>query len=1352
MACVGLGSIAPCFSSTFGLALRRVGWLALLVASGVAASPSARAGTEREFFIVENARVLVGDPSDANWIEGATIVVRDGLIFGVGVGVDLPPDHARAERVDATGAFVYPSWIDALSYEGISSRTRDSRNSDAPPDYRAGPAPATRSARRIGTTPERDVLDVWEPESGALDAARRLALGAAHVGERGGLFAGKTAVVSLGAGSLRENVIASAAGMRGGLSSSGSGYPRSLMGRIAHVRQTLLDARHYREVHAVYRRSPRGLPRPPLDTSLESLGPVVDGTQTLYFLARSVNDIARALRLASEFDLRLTITGATSAHELVEPLRDAGVAIVLVPEFDPKEPELRRGVDALPLRVQEDRRRTWRESVGTAQRLAEGGVSFAFGSASSGDFAALFGRVRTALKHGLDEGAAVRALTLSAAEILGVDETIGSIEVGKTASFALWTARITDEKARVRELFVDGARFEFAEPDENQAKDEEKSAETKAEGEPKPPEAKDAPPKEGDEPAAEKKEGEKSKPEEPPPTYATELDEDRIAKVRTGGDVLLRGGTVITMASRDAPSVADVLIRGGKIAGIGATLEATDGVEIVDCAGWFVMPGIVDCHSHLAIEGGVNESSLSITCEVRIEDVLNSRDLGIYRAAAGGVTTSNLLHGSANTIGGQNAVVRSRYRAARDRFLFPDAPPGVKFALGENVRHSNFSTRRGTRYPISRMGVETVIRRAFAEADAYRSRWGAHAEATARGERRLPPRRDLRLETLSEIRSGTRWIHAHCYRADEIEMLLRAARELDLPLATLQHVLEGYKVAPEIAAAGVGASTFSDWWAYKLEAYDAIPHNAALLARAGVVSSVNSDDREMVRRLNHEAAKSVRAGGLDHHAALELITTGPARQLGIFDRVGSLEVGKDGDVAVFDAHPLSVYARCRYTFVEGEIEFARPRAEGDAPKTVTFAPVTAELPPAPDRNGRHVYLLKGARVHPVSSPPIEGGDVLIESGKITAVGVGLEAPSGAMIVDLEGRFVFPGWIDAGTYLGLAEINSVYGSVDRREVGEFQPDLLATTAVNAHSELIPVARFAGTTSALVSASGPVVAGQTGLIQLAGSSTGEAVLETRVGLRVRLPSRNRDDKKDPEGVERLEEFFASARRYHAGHASAREAGSALPPIDPRFDSLRPYLDKTLPVLFDANREIDIRLAIKVAERLDVRPVICGGREGWKIVDLLAERKIPMILGPVHALPMESFDPYDAPYENPGILVRAGIPIAFQSSDASNAGNLPYQIGTAVAFGLPWEKGLEALTLGAAKILGADDELGSIEPGKRADLIVTDGDPFEMTTHVLRMFIAGRPVDLESRHTRLYREFRDRRELPAGKTRRF
>ncbi|MGI9518643.1 MAG: amidohydrolase, partial [Pirellulaceae bacterium] len=364
---------------------------------------------------------------------------------------------------------------------------------------------------------------------------------------------------------------------------------------------------------------------------------------------------------------------------------------------------------------------------------------------------------------------------------------------------------------------------------------------------------------------------------------------------------------------------AAVLIADGQIAGVYRQDETRpDADRVVDGAGRHLTPGIIDCHSHFATDSGVNEGSQAITAEVRIGDFIDCDDITIYRQLAGGVTASNILPGSANPIGGQNQVVKLRWGMCDEDLKMPEAPQGIKFALGENVKRSSSSRSRRPddpppRYPTSRMGVEQLFHDTFRAARQYKAKhddWNSNREG-------LPPQRDLELDAIAEILDGTRWIHCQSYRQDEILALIRVLDEYGITIGTFQHILEGYKVAEKMAEHGAMASAFSDWWAYKFEVYDAIPYAGKLMHDAGIVVSYNSDDGELATHLNQEAAKAVRYGGVEPEEALKFVTLNPAKQLRIDQYVGSIAPGKHADVVLWSGPPLSAYTRCEQTWIDG---------------------------------------------------------------------------------------------------------------------------------------------------------------------------------------------------------------------------------------------------------------------------------------------------------------------------------------------------------------------------------------------------------------------------------------------------
>jgi len=446
--------------------------------------------------------------------------------------------------------------------------------------------------------------------------------------------------------------------------------------------------------------------------------------------------------------------------------------------------------------------------------------------------------------------------------------------------------------------------------------------------------------------------------------------------------VVVRGATVWTQGSAGILENADLVVSNGKVVAVGRALAAPPGAIEIDGRGKHVTPGIIDAHSHTAIDGQVNEGTHAVTAEVRMKDVLDPFDVAIYRELAGGTTAANVLHGSANSIGGQNATVKWRRGGSPEDLLIASAPEGIKFALGENPKRSNFQ-QAPPRYPQTRMGVAAQIRERFLAARDYRRRQEEYRKASAvKGSSVVPPQPDLQLEAIAEILEGKRKIHCHSYKNHEILQMIRTAEEFGVKVATFQHGLEAYKVADEVAKHGAGASIFSDWWAYKFEVYDAIPYAGPLLHERGVLVSYNSDSDELARRLNAEAGKAVKYGGLAPAEALAFVTSNPAKQLGIFDHTGSLEPGKDGDFVIWDGDPLGSSTVALETWIDGKKYFDRAadlarrpalekeradlvarakrmsdrKADSDAAKPaappVTRPPERPEIPPTPSPGPR----------------------------------------------------------------------------------------------------------------------------------------------------------------------------------------------------------------------------------------------------------------------------------------------------------------------------------------------------------------------------------------------------------------
>jgi imidazolonepropionase-like amidohydrolase len=608
-------------------------------------------------------------------------------------------------------------------------------------------------------------------------------------------------------------------------------------------------------------------------------------------------------------------------------------------------------------------------------------------------------------------------------------------------------------------------------------------------------------------------------------------------------------------------------------------------------------------------------------------------------------------------------------------------------------------------------------------------------------------------------------------------MLLNVATRYGVRVQSLQHVLEGYKAAPEIAQHGASASTFSDWWAYKMEAYDAIPYNAALLLQAGAHVCIKSDSEELVRHLNLEAAKTVKYGGVTEAQALEMIMMNPARELGLESRLGSIEVGKDADIALFNAHPFDAFARCELALIDGEVWFQREEKDhGFAPRpgdhTVMPGPSEAlrskklEIP----ANPKGTYALVGATLHPVSGPDIPGGTLIIADGKIHALGgADTVVPEGAQTVDVHGLDIWPGLLDAGSPLGLMEIASLPETNDYADIAQFGAELRASTALHTDSRLIPVTRANGILSTYVQPAGGLISGQGCLIDLEGWVPRELVKADELALNVNVPRNisNRgggsgfrgrfgggggepgnERQRRREQIEALKQQFRRALAYDKVRAEALARHAAPPPPDPGLAALAPYAKGEKPVIFRAEHRNEILDALKIAEELKLKAVISGAADAWKVADALKAANVPVLIGGTLQLPTEPTDPYDAAYANPARLFEAGVTIAIRSNDggpeqATAGRNLPYEAATAVAFGLPEAEAVKAVTLAPAQILGVAGQVGSLEAGKRANLVITAGHILQPTTDVKALFIGGKPLGPETmnQQAELYARYQQR-----------
>jgi len=922
------------------------------------------AGTPRVHAIV-GARIV---PAPGQVIERGTIVMRDGVIIAVGANVAIPAD-ARVWKADSFT--VYPGLIDAYVVPAPAAPAAPA----GPPARRGAPpppAPVRGPGSELGcVTPEFEVIRGAGLGKEQLEALRAAGFAAARLAPGDGVVRGRSAVIGLGDGPANGNTLRDDDAQVMALQPVAGTYPGSLMGAIAVIRQSFLDARWYRDAHAAWAKKPAASERPQTNLSWEALQPVIAGKQPVLFVADDMLEVLRAGTIAREAGVTAQVVSGGDEYKRIGDVGKEGLPLVVPVNF-PDAPDVANDADALE--IETEQLRHWQNAPGNAAALAKAGATFSLTANGLKDVKQFRANVARAMRRGLTEAQALASVTTTPAKMLGLDARLGTIAPGKIANLTVTRGALFSEQGKVREIWVDGNRYEAAR-DETTPKgewkidwghgqaslvvsadkdttvkvvvgadtigatavrlDEHRLRFTAQQGT-GPIEDFDLTAKEdaltgtlkargvGEHPVtgrAVRKDAKPPKPEElvAAPQVAGDPEAFRASVPPQPAAVLVRGATVWTAGPQGILEDADVLVKDGKIAAVGKNLSAPGGAVTIDAHGKHLAPGIIDEHSHSAILGNVNECTHSVTCEVRIQDVVNSESQNIYRQLASGNTIMHLLHGSCNAIGGQCAVIKNKWGEAPDQLIFAAAPPTVKFALGENPKQSNFGGTPGTRYPQTRAGVEQVIRDAFLRGRDYQASWVDFKK----GKRALPPRRDLQLDAISEILDGKRLVHCHSYRQDEILMLMRLAEQFNFRINTFTHILEGYKVADEMATHGASGLGFSDWWAYKFEVYDAIPWNAYLMWDRGVNVGFNSDDDQLARQLNTEAGKAVKYGGVPPAEAIKFVTLNPAKSLKIDARVGSIEVGKDADFAIWSGSPLSMFSVCEQTWIEGRKYFDR---------------------------------------------------------------------------------------------------------------------------------------------------------------------------------------------------------------------------------------------------------------------------------------------------------------------------------------------------------------------------------------------------------------------------------------------
>jgi len=913
-------------------------------------------------------------PRPGEKIQDGIIIIKNGVITGIGTEIDIPKE---AVVKDLEGAWVYPAFIDAYTHYGLKPVKRAPWRGAAGPQYhtkKVGPYYWNQAVR-----PEYEVIQDFKPNKEVAKGMRGLGFACANVVPNDGIFRGEGMLVSLGEGGLKTELIAeeSCMGMSFSKGSSSQAYPSSLMGSMALIRQTILDADWYEKAAKVYEKNPKQKGFEP-NISLEEAVDQLNSRIPIFFETSSYLNTLRASELAKEFKLDLIYKTTGDEYKRINSFKGTGASFVVPLNF-PKAYDVKDNSDARSISL--GKMKEWEQAPGNPAALAKMGIPFAITTSDlKKPQKAFWANLRKAVAYGLSEADALEALTLEPARMLGVESKLGSLGKGKAANMVIASGNLFGRQGKIYETVIGGKSYKVSPRVEIDVRGKYalnlggKTLDLTLKGE---------------SPAfkVEVKEGSTEYPATVSVTGAQVtlafadkkthwrlkgiFDEDRImgtaidpkgerfrfkarktepagtnkapklSDVGNPADVaavtfpnkaygwetlpedktyFLQGATIWSNTDK-GKFVGDVIISRGKISGVGTTLDAPQNAEVIEATGMHLTPGIIDEHSHIAISQGVNEGTHSISAEVRIGDVINPDDINIYRQLAGGVTTAQLLHGSANPIGGQSAIIKMRWGSTAEGMKFENAPGFIKFALGENVKQSNWGNAYRSRYPQTRMGVEQMMKDGFLSAKDYRKLKSDYRKFG----HKVSPATDLQLETLLEILDGDRNITCHSYVQSEITMLMRLAEELGFKINTFTHILEGYKVADKMKAHGANASTFSDWWAYKYEVIDAIPYNAALLYEQGVTTCINSDDAEMGRRLNQEAAKAVKYGNVPEEEALKMVTLNPAKVLGLDKWVGSIENGKHGDVVLWSENPLSIYAKAMYTFIDGKLYFDHKR-------------------------------------------------------------------------------------------------------------------------------------------------------------------------------------------------------------------------------------------------------------------------------------------------------------------------------------------------------------------------------------------------------------------------------------------
>lgn len=888
--------------------------------------------------------------------ENATLVVKDGKIVAAGAGIAIPKE---ARVIDLKGRYVYPAFIDLYSAYGVSL-PQEKKSTNTFQQFLTSKNGAYDWNESIRA--EMDAATLFVADDFKAKALREAGFGAVLTGLQDGICRGTSALVFTGSGKEHELIIRekAGAGFSFNKGTSNQDYPSSLMGSIALVRQTYYDARWYKTQDREK------------NLSLEAFNKLTE--LPAVFAVNDKLSVLRADKIAKEFGTTYIIKGAGDEYQRAEEIVALHVPLIIPVNF-PKAYDVDDPFDAAYVSTADMKH--WEMAPANAALLHQKQQAFAItmsGCENAGEF---LKNLRKAVQYGLDEKVALQALTETPAKMIKAEKELGMLKKGMYANFIVCSGNLFDKETMLLETWSKGKKYLINESRELKVQGSYsvqlkgfEGYRLKIEGELNRPSAsftgkdtiKASYSEQGDllhisfipdkktesiirvnawvaqkdtnvfPYQVKRLEGKAVLPDGTLEHFSALWVDSIRPNARNKADstkaisygevvypftdfgwktapvqetVVFKNATVWSNEADGILKETDVAIRNGKIVAVGKGLSTKD-AKVIDATGKHLTNGIIDEHSHIAITNGVNECTQAVTAEVRVGDVVYSEDINIYRQLAGGVTSAQLLHGSCNPIGGQSALIKLRWGALPEKMKIEGADGFIKFALGENVKQSNWD-RITSRYPQTRMGVEQMMYDAFIRTKGYeeKMRSGPHT------------RKDLELDALSEVLHGKRFITCHSYVQSEINMLMHVADSMGFKVNTFTHILEGYKVADKMKKHPVNASTFADWWAYKYEVVEAIPYNAAIMQKVGLNVAINSDDAEMGRRLNQEAAKTIKYGNVSETDAWKMVTLNPAKMLHLDQRLGSVKAGKDADLVLWSDHPLSIYAKPEYTYVDG---------------------------------------------------------------------------------------------------------------------------------------------------------------------------------------------------------------------------------------------------------------------------------------------------------------------------------------------------------------------------------------------------------------------------------------------------